>query len=419
MKRGCQLVAGILVACWLPLSGCSKPAVIDQMEGVKAQPLTVAQTTQEEWDHVADFGVRLLQESMADGESTLVSPLSVLCALSMTANGAKGETLAQMEQVLGAPVDRLNQAVYTLMREEQDVLHLANSIWFTQREDFTVNEDFLQTNANYYGAGVYEAPFDSSTVRDINRWVEQETHGMIEEILDEIPEDAVMYLVNALAFEGEWESAYTQADVWDGIFTTQEGEAQQVAMMHSHEHIYLQDRGSTGLEEGGIGFVKPYAGGKYAFMVLLPDQGLSVREYVDRLTGERLREVLRQSIHCPVVAAMPKFESGSDVKLKEALETLGMTLAFDENLADLSGLGTCAQGNLFVNRVLHKTYISVAEQGTRAGAATAVEVNGESAMVLDKFQEITLDRPFVYAVVDLEHQMPLFLGTVMEVKSEG
>lgn len=412
MKRGYRLVVGVLAACCLPLGGCSNPEVSDQMEGVEAQPLTFTQTTQEEWDHVADFGVRLLQETMAEGESTLVSPLSVLCALAMTANGAKGETLAQMEQVLGAPVDRLNQAVHTLMEEENETLHLANSIWFRQQESFTVNQDFLQTNANYYGADVYQAPFDASTVKAINRWVKEETHGMIGEILKEIPPDAVMYLVNALAFEAQWDTVYTKADVQTGTFTTDAGDSQSVELMYSHEGIFLQD-------EQAKGFVKPYAGGKYAFVALLPEKGVSVETYVDSLTGERLRELLGQGEETAVVAAIPKFESGSDVQLTQALESMGMTSAFDGDQADLSGIGTCAGGNLFVNRVLHKTYISVAEQGTRAGAATAVEISTEGAMVPQQMKEVILDRPFVYLLVDLEHQMPLFLGTVTEVESKA
>lgn len=408
MKRKNRVAASVLAACCLVMSGCSAPKITDQMEGVKPQPLTTTVTTEDEWSHLADFGVRLMQNTMEEGENTLISPLSVLCALSMTANGAKGETLTQMENTLGAPVQRLNQAMHTWMSGEDDALHLANSIWFTQQDSFTVNRDFLQTNANYYGAGVYEAPFDQSTVKDINRWVKEETHGMIEEILDEIPEDAVMYLVNALAFEAQWESVYTQADVREGTFTTHTGQPQPVDMMHSVEHIWLQDQWATG-------FAKPYAGGKYAFVALLPKEGMAVEEYVSTLTGAHLRELLGQARNTPVMATMPKFESGSDVKLTQALENMGMTLAFDGAQADLSGLGS-AQGNIFINRVLHKTYISVAEQGTRAGAATAVEVNEESALAMDKFVEITLDRPFVYLLVDLEHQMPLFLGTMLQVK---
>ena len=180
--------------------------------------------------------------------------------------------------------------------------------------------------------------------------------------------------------------------------------------MHSWETGFLQDDLATG-------FLKPYAGGKYAFVALLPNEGVTVEEYVDTLTGEHLRALLGDAKNTPVMAAMPKFESGSDVTLTQALEDMGMTMAFDGTQADLSGLGTYAGGNLFVNQVLHKTYISVAEQGTRAGAATAVEVNGESMLEPDKFIEVTLDRPFVYLLVDMEHQMPLFLGTMLTIHS--
>lgn len=141
----------------------------------------------------------------------------------------------------------------------------------------------------------------------------------------------------------------------------------------------------------------------------------AVMYLVNTLTGEHLRELLHQAIHTPVSVTMPKFESGMEVGLNEALEEMGITRAFDGAQSDLSGLGTCAGEHLLVSRMLHKTYISVAEPGIRAGAATAVEVNGESISAPDKFIEVALNRPFVYLLVDLGRQMPLFLGTVMEV----
>ena len=157
---------------------------------------------------LSDFGVRLLKQCYEGDKNTLISPVSVASALAMTANGAKDETLTQMENVLGMESSALNIFLKgyreNLPSGSKYKMNLANAIWFKDRPDFTVKEDFLQRNADYYSAGLYKAPFDNTTKKEINSWVDENTDGMIKEILDKIPEDAVMYLVNALAFDGEW-----------------------------------------------------------------------------------------------------------------------------------------------------------------------------------------------------------------------
>ena len=155
---------------------------------------------------VTDFGVRLLRESFCRDESknTLISPLSVISALAMTANGAKGETLQQMENVFGISVPELNTYLASYLRmlpeEEKYKLHMANAIWFKDSDDFSVEQNFLQTNADFYNAGLYKAPFDLATVKEINGWVAEHTDDMIKNILDEIEPNTVMYLVQCSFF---------------------------------------------------------------------------------------------------------------------------------------------------------------------------------------------------------------------------
>lgn len=358
---------------------------------------------------VTDFSVRLFQQALGEG-SALVSPLSVLYALSMTANGAKGETLAQMEEVLGLDVQSLNQLVrsYTalLPREEKCSLSLANSIWFTDDGRFTVNRDFLQTCAAYYDADLYQTAFNDAACDAINAWVEEKTDGMIEEILNEIPADAVMYLINALAFDAEWAAIYSEDDVREGIFTTEDGTEQSAELMWSEESRYLEDELATG-------FLKYYAGGTCAFVALLPKEGVSVADYAASLTGEGLHALLSAPQDAAVTAAIPKFESEYAVELSAILAGMGMPDAFSERAADFSGLGSSTEGNIFINRVLHKTFISVDERGTRAGAATAVEITLDAAIIMT--HEVILDRPFVYLLLDCENGIPLFIGTVTEL----
>ena len=352
-----------------------------------------------------DFSLRLFQAGMEEGKNTLISPLSVLYALSMTANGADGNTLAQMEAVLGDTIGPLNGWLGSYRTGE--ALHLANGIWFRDDPAFTVEESFLQTNADFYGAGIYKAPFDNTTLKDINRFVEENTNGMVEDILDEIPEDAVMYLVNALAFEAQWQEVYKENQIWEGIFTGEDGSKQETELMWSEEYAYLEDDKATG-------FLKYYEDRNYAFAALLPKEGVTVSEYVQGLTAGHLTQMLSAPQDVTVDAAIPKFETQFDVEMSGILQAMGMTDAFDLSAADFSRLGHHADGNLFISRVLHKTFISVAEQGTRAGAATVVEMAEGAAMEME-VKSVVLDRPFLYMIVDTQTNVPIFMGTLMDL----
>ena len=431
MKKVYLSLISALLLCAIAISffGCNSMEATDLMEGITPNstqqkpapkpPAVSGDPTDEPHtlktaDNAAatDFALRLFRASNEKGKNTLISPLSVLCALSMTANGAKGETREQMEATLGMPIEELNLYISNYMNSlpntEKYKLHLANSIWFTDDERFTVNEDFLQINADYYGAGAYKAPFDDSTLEDINNWVKKETDGMIPKVLDEIPPEAVMYLVNSLAFEAEWAEIYNEYAVSDGTFTKEDGTKQSVEFMYSDESTYLED-------DKAIGFKKYYKDRKYAFVALLPNEGVSVDEYIASLDGESLNALLSNAKNTSVSAKMPKFETGYDVEMSKVLQSMGMIDAFDGNKADFSGLGTSSAGNLRINRVIHKTFISVAEKGTKAGATTVVEITDESAPM--EVKRVFLDRPFVYMLVDCENNLPFFIGTMMDVEA--
>ena len=413
-----KLIALLLVlAMALGMTACSQVSANDLMKDVPAKAVDVLPDMDAGAAAAADFGVRLFKTSIEEGENTLISPLSVLYALAMTANGADGETLIQMEQVLGMDVDNLNSymlAYLDLLPESKDYkMSLANSIWFKDDPNFAVEQSFLQTNADYYGAGAYKAAFDEGTRNDINNWVKEHTDGMIPEIIDEIPDEAIMYLVNALAFDAKWADEYEEHQIREGRFTMEDGTRQDVDMMHSEEYTYLEDDLATG-------FIKYYKDRKYAFVAMLPNEGVSVSQYVDSLTSEHLRELLNNPQDLTVFASIPKFETEYDIEMSEVLQEMGMTDAFDYRVADFSKLGTYnVDGmNICINRVLHKTFISVSEQGTRAGAATAVEMVAEGAMEIVEFKEVVLDRPFVYMLIDCETNLPFFIGTMMNVNGD-
>ncbi len=400
-KRLCALLLALLC-----LTGCSGSK--NRTPAPKSSAAPVRPLAETEAEALTEFSLNLLRENW-NGENLLLSPLSVLSALGMTANGARGETLAQMEAVLGLPVEELNEALAAwtenLPRESACRADLANALWLRDDGSLVPEETFLQTVADWYGAEVFSAPFDAGTRKDINRWVDRNTHGMIPEILEDIPKDVVLYLVNALALEAEWETVYRTDQVWDHVFTTGEGEEQTGSFLYSSEGYYLKD-------DGAQGFLKLYEGGRWAFAALLPEEGTALRDYLDSLTGKGLHALLKHPEETLVEAAIPKFQCRYGVNLVESLKAMGMPSAFLPGEANFSGMGTAA-GPLFISGVLHRTYLSVDEKGTKAGAATAVAMSGGGGAGM--MPVVHLNRPFLYLLVDLETGLPAFLGAVTEL----
>lgn len=358
-----------------------------------------------------DFAVELLQ-STDSGGNILLSPVSVLSALAMTANGASGETKSQMEAVLGLPTEELNTYLQayadSLPANKHARCSLANSVWFRDDADhLTVEQAFLDVCADYYGADLFQAPFDDSTLKDLNAWVSDRTDGMIPAILDRIPDSAMVYLVNALAFDGQWASVYRENQIHEGSFTTEDGTEQSAQMMYSQEFAYLEDDMATG-------FLKYYEGGTYAFAALLPNEGVTLEDYIASLTGEGLRSTLTSAQPEAVETAIPQFTAQYSTELSGILAELGMADAFDASAADFSAMGSSPDGPLYISRVLHKTFLALDAQGTRAGAATVVEVDtGASA----PGRTVYLDRPFLYLLVDCEANLPLFIGAVRSLEN--
>jgi len=310
-------------------------------------------------------------------------------------------------------VEELNLYLYSyinsLPQGEKYKLSVANSIWFKDDPRFTVNQGLLQANADYYGAEIYKSPFNNQTLNDINNWVKNETHNMIPKIIDEIPEEALMYLINALAFEAEWTKIYEDDQVHDRTFTKEDGTEQDVELMYSTEGKYLEDRNATG-------FIKYYSGRKYAFVALLPNEGVTVSEYVSSLDGSSLAAMLANAESRTVETAIPKFESEYTVEMSEILEAMGMPSAFDDKRAEFDGIGEWSEGPIYISEVLHKTYIQVGERGTKAGAVTSVGLDGATSADPSEIKRVYLDRPFVYMVIDCETNTPFFIGIVMDVQ---
>ena len=418
-KKTFLAILSLILICSMAvnLTGCAtKVQAADLMEGVQANTVTGKAADDAFVQSQMRLAVELFQSSVLESkdENVLISPLSIQLALAMTANGADGNTKAEMEALLGGEIslEDLNEYLYSYVNNlpsaEKYKLQIANSIWFRDDEGrLQVEKGFLQKNADYYGAQAYKAVFDDQTLKDINNWVKDHTDGMIDSILDQIDEDAVMYLINALVFDAEWQHVYDKSDVYKGKFTNIGGTEQQVDMMHSEETVYLQD-------ENAIGFMKPYSGSKYNFAVLLPNEGVDIYEYIAGLTGESLMETLSTPQLGMVMATLPKFSYEYELTMNDVLKELGMPSAFSGDTADFSKMAHSSRGNIYIGDVLHKTFISVDELGTKAGAVTKVQMNDESAPMSEWV--VTLNRPFVYMIIDNKTNLPVFIGTVMDVQ---
>lgn len=406
-----------LLLCFATVfTGCTvKASATDLMADVKAAPVTGKDADEAFICGQMGLAVSLFQASTSESknQNVLISPVSIQLALAMTANGADGQTRDEMEALLGGgfSLAELNEYLYAytsgLPSGDKAKLQIANSIWFRDDESrLTVERDFLQTNANYYGAQAYKAPFDSKTLADINGWVKAHTDGMIDRILDEIREDAVMYLINALVFDAQWSQVYPKEAIHDGTFTNLSGENRTVEMMHSEEHRYLDDGKA-------VGFVKDYAGGSYSFAALLPREDVDIYDYIAGLTAEDLLHTLESAETGLVIAAMPKFTCEYTLHMQDLLADLGMPSAFSSGQADFSKMASSSRGNLYISDVLHKTFLSVDELGTKAGAVTKVEMSDGGAPMPNTV--VTLDRPFVYMILDNATSLPIFIGVVTDI----
>ena len=366
----------------------------------------------------AEFSIELFKRCLNGEKNVFISPLSAQIALAMTANGASGNTQSEMLNVLcrGMELEELNQNIneYTnkLAFDGSTKIKLADSIWIKESEDtnLPVEDIFLQNIMKYYHADVYKAPFDESTIGDMNKWISERTYGMISKAIRSISEYTVMYLINAIVFEGQWQEEY--AGTVEGEFTSYNGIKRTVDVMKSTESYYIED-------DNAAGFCKPYTSG-YSFVAIMPDEGTDIKEYAANLTGGHFIDMIDNSFrrrNVEVRCTLPKFEIEGNYQIPEVLKDMGMTDSFDMEKADFSNLCKDEDWRLWIGNVIQKTYVNVDEKGTKAAAATIVESYGETAESMDEMMiyEVKLDRPFIFAIVDDNTKLPVFMGAVLEL----
>lgn|GEM_PF-119654 len=355
-----------------------------------------------------EFALKLFQEMVKEKpkENVLVAPLSVQWALAMAANGAKGETLREMEEVLCAgssiyeldPWFRINKN--SIDRDAYQQLKMANSLWLRQDRAQGIKEDFRHRIAGNFGADMNTVPFDDEAVKKVNDWVSKSTDGMIPQIIDSFSGDEVLLLINALTFDAKWQEPFFEEHEVPEGFTSLGGEKQDAVILSGRESdSYLQG-------DGYEGFLKEYEGWQYGFAVFLPEEGTDLQDFIASLTPDGLEWMLHPHIG-EMSVSMPKFTSESSLDLVETLEIMGMPRAFKD--ADFSGI--MDDPALAIDEVKHKTFIEVTREGTRAAAVTEVAMDECLPSV-----EVHVDRPFVYMIVDTTWNVPVFMGVLTSLE---
>jgi serpin B len=366
------------------------------------------------------FAFDLYQAVREENGNLFYSPYSISMALAMTYAGARGETEQQMADTLHftLPQDRLHPAFNALdlelasraegtegQDEEGFRLDIVNSIWGQSNHSFL--PEFLDVLAKNYGAALRLLDFENAPEESrqvINEWVSDQTEGRIKDL---IPQGAIneltrLVLANAIYFNAAWSHPFEEEQTRDGTFHLLDGSQVTVPMMQQTEYFgYTEGDGYQAVE-------LPYTGEKVSMVILLPAAG-RFEEFEKPLDAERVEAIVKDFVQTNVALTMPKFEFDSSFQLADTLAGMGMPDAFSPETANFSGMdGT---RDLFIQDVIHKAFVSVDEAGTEAAAATGVVIGITAAPALPV--EVTVDRPFVFLIRDLETEAILFVGRVV------
>ena len=356
---------------------------------------------------------RISQQDAKSAENIFLSPLSASMVLSMTASGAQGTTLQEMQKALGygnmdqAQVNSYYQTLISSLGKLSDntQIELANSLWYDK--NFKVKKSFKDTSKQYYLADATALDFNSPEAKnEINSWVERSTHGKITEMIDDIPAQTSMYLINALYFKGMWSEPFKEQDTRAGVFHLQNKQTVQADFMNiTHDFQYYQDQKAQILE-------MPYGKGNFSMVFMLPNEGSSPQDLLQEMDGSFLKETFTALNKRKLAVSVPKFKFSYQKELNELLKSLGMQEAFSPS-ADFSKLSD--DSRTYIDEVLQKAFVEVNEEGTEAAAATSVGIALTSMPVIEK---VELNRPFIFMIKENSSNLILFMGTLADPTQE-
>lgn len=367
-----------------------------------------------------NFGLELFNKILEDEDkaNVMISPASISLALGMTYNGAETTTRDAFENVLnyeGMTREEVNEVYRNLIEvlvtnSDGNLVEIANSLWY--HEDFPVRQTFLDINTSYFDSEVRELDFSSPTaLEEINGWVSEKTHEKITKILEQLDPMSRMILINALYFNCVWEIEFDKDETELQPFYYSGGAGFQTVEMMKTESSF-----SYASTEEFSGVELPYRNEKYSMYLILPAADIGLDGLLKDLDGQKWNVWLNQfHVEDEVQVLLPKFKFDYDRTLKQDLIAMGLEIAFNEQLADFSGI---SEITLFISDVIHKTYIDCNEEGTEAAAVTAVVMNTTSVGPGGGPIVIRFDRPFLFAITENSSNSIVFVGKLAEPEYE-
>ncbi|NPV00991.1 MAG: serpin family protein [Brevinematales bacterium] len=357
-----------------------------------------------------EFGWNLLKKlysAKPDG-NIILSPVSVSFALSCALDGASGETLAQMKAVMGMQDasaagihTNIGFLMYSLLNRDPEVLlSIANSLWVMKGD--SLMEDYRKSVKTFYNAETAVIdPSDAGMVGRINDWVKGATKGMIDSIIGQIPDGLSVLILNAVYFKGVWAQPFPVGMTADLPFTCFDKTKKTTKMMYMQAKLpYYEEKGFQSVS-------MDYGKGKFAMAVVLPAQGTDMAAFINSFGADKWNTVIAGMGIVKVEMGMHRFTAESDLGLNDTMMALGMPAAFGGGFDKM-----VAGENLFISVIKQKAKIIVNEQGSEASAVTAIQITKSSVEAPEKMYRMICDRPFLYAIVDRETGIPLFMGVM-------
>ena len=363
------------------------------------------------------FGIKLFQEIVKTQKDTniFISPLSVSMALGMTLNGANGTTREAMINTLelaGLSNQQINENYQSLIDllvglDPKVKFQISNSIWY--KNTFAFKESFINLNKQYFYARVSGLDFTNpQSANIINGWVEENTNGKIKKIVDQIDPAIVMFLINAIYFKGVWTYEFDKNQTQDDLFNLPDGSQKTVPMMvQSREFTYYSSDQFQAVD-------LPYGDELFSMTIILPDPQIDVNEFMATLSAENWNLWTGSFSQQKGTLFFPRFKLEYEKQLNDALKSLGMAIAFDPGQADFTRMfDKVGDMNLFIDKVKHKSFVEVNEEGTEAAAVTSVEIGVTSVGPGSPFV-MRVDRPFIFAIRENHSGTILFIGKIVD-----
>jgi serpin B len=405
-----------LLAISLLIAACDSPADPQPVQPIETLPRALTEVEVGLIDAGEAFAFDFLRQIVAEEDAeanVFVSPLSASMALGMTLAGAEAGTFEAMRSALRlgslerAEIGAAYRSLIDLLSDLDPTvsMKIGNSVW--HREGFSLEEPFVSAVERDFLARVAGLDFNDPAAADvINTWVEEATDGLIEGIV-EPPIDplTMLFLINAIYFEGQWTTPFDPARTQSGDFRRSDGSLSTAPFM------WMSDQRLPFAANAEYQAVElPYGGEAFVMTVVLPSESIGIDAFVESLDATAWAGILSGMGKTEVLVGLPKFSLEYEKSLNEVLKALGMEVAFDESAADFSRMHRDALDmRLHISRVKQKAFVEVDEEGTRAAAVTSVEVGVTSAP-----PTFVADRPFVFAIRERLSGALLFTGVVRD-----